>query len=256
METDLRMARQVQEAFLNRAYPVFPRHAAPAASALRFAHRYIPTTTLGGDFFDILQISDTSCGVLVCDVMGHGVRAGLLTALIRGVVEEMGRQANDPSHVLSEVNHSLMPIVEQTGQPVFATVFFGVIDIAARSLTYSNAGHPGPLIRQANSGALLRLMPDNPEPAAGLLADFTYTHESCDFGPGDLLFAYTDGVLEATDGAGAMFGDERLQQMLSTSRGLTGAEVSDKLLRAVQEFSGRAVFDDDVCLVAIVAFAT
>jgi PAS domain S-box-containing protein len=77
METDLRMARQVQEAFLNRAYPVFPRGASPEASALKFAHRYIPTTTLGGDFFDILQLSDTRCGVLVCDVMGHGVRAGL-----------------------------------------------------------------------------------------------------------------------------------------------------------------------------------
>src|ERR1051325_5347716 len=138
METDLRMARQVQEAFLNRGYPVFPRGVSPETSALRFAHRYIPTTTLGGDFFDILQISDTKCGVLVCDVMGHGVRAGLLTALIRGVVEEMGHRAVDPAHVLAEVNHNLMPIVEQTGQPVFATVFFGVIDTNDRSLVYGN----------------------------------------------------------------------------------------------------------------------
>src|SRR5688572_17836359 len=128
METDLRMARQVQEAFINRAHPVFPRGAAPEKSALRLAHRYIPTTTLGGDFFDFLQLSDTKCGVLVCDVMGHGVRAGLLTALIRGVVEEMGRRALDPLHVLREVNHCLMPIVEQTGSPVFASAFFGIID--------------------------------------------------------------------------------------------------------------------------------
>lgn len=90
MEADLAMARQVQEAFLNRAYPTFPAGAPEEVSRLRFAHRYLPTTTLGGDFFAILQLSDSQCGVLVCDVMGHGVRAGLLTALIRGVVEEMG----------------------------------------------------------------------------------------------------------------------------------------------------------------------
>ena len=81
MEADLRMACRIQEAFLPRAYPVFPRGVPAEASTLRFAHRYIPATTLGGDFVHILPISDSRCGVLVCDVMGHGVRAGLLTAL-------------------------------------------------------------------------------------------------------------------------------------------------------------------------------
>lgn len=253
METDLRMARQVQEAFLSRGYPVFPRGASPETSALRFAHRYIPTTTLGGDFFDILQLSDTKCGVLVCDVMGHGVRAGLLTALIRGVVEEMGPRAADPSHVLGEVNHSLMPIVEHTGQPVFATVFFGVIDTRDRSLVYGNAGHPAPLVRHTHSETLTRLVPADPEPAAGLLGDFTYTRHECAFAPGDLFFGYTDGLLEASDGSGAMFGEERVRQLITQSRGLSGADVSDRLLREVQTYSGRSVFEDDVCVVAIEA---
>src|SRR5690606_5176848 len=93
METDVLMARQVQETFLPRSYPVFPRGVPAESSALRFAHRYVPATTLGGDFFNIVQLSDTKCGVLICDVMGHGVRAGLLTALIRGVVGELGERA-------------------------------------------------------------------------------------------------------------------------------------------------------------------
>lgn len=255
MEADLRMARQVQEAFLNRTYPVFPRGSALESSALRFAHRYIPTTTLGGDFFDILQLSDTRCGVLVCDVMGHGVRAGLLTALIRGVVEEMGPRASDPAHVISEVNQSLMPIVEQTGQPVFATVFFGVIDVAARTLTYGNAGHPPPLVLHIGNGAphVARLAPDDPEPAAGLLGEFRYTAHQCEFAPGDLFLAYTDGVLEAANGSGAIFGEDRLREILSQSRGLTGSEISDRVLREVQAYSGRAVFEDDVCVVAVEA---
>lgn len=251
METDLRMARQVQEAFLNRAYPVFPRGAAPESSALRFAHRYIPTTTLGGDFFDILQLSDTKCGVLVCDVMGHGVRAGLLTALIRGVVEEMGLRATDPSHVLSEVNHSLMPIVEQTGQPVFATVFFGVIDTREGSLTFGNAGHPAPLVRQTHSDFVARLAPADPEPAAGLLGDFTYTRHECAFSPGDLFLGYTDGVLEASNAGGTMFGEEGIRRVLDRSRGLSGSDVNEQVLQEVRSYSGRSMFDDDVCLVAI-----
>jgi sigma-B regulation protein RsbU (phosphoserine phosphatase) len=255
MEADLKMARQVQEAFLNRAYPLFPRGVNRASSALRFAHRYIPATTLGGDFFDILQLSDTKCGVLICDVMGHGVRAGLLTALIRGVVEEMGERAGDPSHVLTEVNHSLMPIVEQTGQPVFATVFFGVIDVAAQTISYGNAGHPPPLVLNTRNNSVSGLAPSDPEPAAGLLADFGYTSQHVPFSPGDLFLGYTDGVLEASDSSGRMFGDARMRELLATSAGLTSDRLADRLLHEVEAYSGRKVFDDDVCLVAIEAAA-
>lgn len=256
METDLRMARQVQEAFLDRAYPVFPRGVAPAASALHFAHRYLAATTLGGDFFDIIQISDTTCGVLVCDVMGHGVRAGLLTALIRGVVEEMGRRAADPVHVLAEVNRSLMPIVEQTGQPVFATLFFGVIDTAARTLTYGNAGHPPPLILRAGSGQMAQLAPTDPEPATGLLADFAYSGAQCEFAPGDVFLGYTDGLIEAANAGGELFGEERIRDFLARSRGCPGAEIGDRLIREIQAYSGRTIFEDDVCLVVIEAAPT
>jgi sigma-B regulation protein RsbU (phosphoserine phosphatase) len=251
METDLLMARQVQEAFLNRPTPVFPRGAAPAASALRFAHRYVPTATLGGDFFAIIQLSDTKCGVLVCDVMGHGVRAGLLTALIRGVVEEMGARAADPVHVLAEINHSLMPIVEHTGQPVFATAFFGVIDTAARTLVYGNAGHPPQLVLHAGSEVITRLAPPDPEPATGLLAGFPYTRRECEFQPGDLFLGYTDGVLESTDAGGRMFGEEQLCAVIRAARGRPGAAICDRLLQELQGYSGRSGFDDDVCLVAI-----
>jgi sigma-B regulation protein RsbU (phosphoserine phosphatase) len=253
METDLKMARQVQEAFINRIHPVFPRDSSAEKSALRFAHRYLPTTSLGGDFFDFLQLSDTKCGVLVCDVMGHGVRAGLLTALIRGVVEEMGARAADPLNVLREVNHSLMPIVERTGQPVFATVFFGVIDTSDRTLVYGNAGHPAPFIRHAQSDALSRLAPADPEPAAGLIANFEYTSHSSAFQPGDLFVGYTDGILEASNQTGVMFGEERLRETLNKNRRLSVSEFSDRLLSEVTTHSGRSLFEDDVCIVAIEA---
>jgi len=253
METDLLMARQVQDAFLTRRYPVFPRGVPTESSALRFAHRYIPATTLGGDFFDIVQLSDTKCGVLVCDVMGHGVRAGLLTALVRGVVEEMGARAGDPAHVLAEINQTFLPIVEQTGEPVFATAFFGVIDLAARVLSYGNAGHPPPLVLHRKSGEIARLAPADPEPAAGLLSGFGYTRHECEFSSGDLFLGYTDGVLEATNSNGGFFGEERVRAVLKRCAGAPGTAVNEELLREVEHYSGRSIFEDDVCLVTIEA---
>lgn len=251
MEADLRMARQVQEAFLTRPYPVFPRGAAAAASALHFAHRYIPATTLGGDFFDFVQISDTQCGVLVCDVMGHGVRAGLLTALVRGVVEEMGQRADDPVHVLAEINHSLMPIVERTGQPVFATVFFGIIDLRAATIVYGNAGHPAPLVLRRAANEIVRLAPADPEPATGLLGDFGYSRHECQFAPGDLFVGYTDGLLEASNREGQMFGEERIRKFLADDHDIPLGDFCGRLLQQVESHSERQVFGDDVCVVAI-----
>ncbi len=251
METDLRMARQVQEAFITRTPPVFPRGVRPEASALHFSHRYIPATTLGGDFFDVVQLSDTKCGVLVCDVMGHGVRAGLLTALIRGIIGELGPRAADPSHVLAEINASLMPIVEQTGQPVFASAFFGVVDLAAGILSYGNAGHPPPLVRHARTKTIERLVPSDPEPATGLLGEFVYSRNECPFLPGDLFLGYTDGILEAANDEGGMFGEEGLRAVLAASVDLNGAGLCDGLLRSVERHSGHKIFEDDVCLVVI-----
>jgi sigma-B regulation protein RsbU (phosphoserine phosphatase) len=251
MEADVFMARQVQETFIPRAYPVFPEGVPPEASSLRFAHRYLPATTLGGDFFDITQLSDSKCGILVCDVMGHGVRAGLLTALIRGVVGELGERAENPEHVLAEINHSLSPILERTGQPVFASAFYGVIDCASATLIYGNAGHPGPFIRRGDSGEVAHLAPQNPEPAAGLIAEFAYTRQECAFRPGDLLLGYTDGVIEAPDASGQFYGDARLSTLLKGSIDSSAEELCERLVQDLSRYSGRTSFDDDVCVVAV-----
>jgi sigma-B regulation protein RsbU (phosphoserine phosphatase) len=252
MEADVRMARQIQEAFFSQAYPVFPRGAAPAASALRFAHRYVPATTLGGDFFDIIRLSDTRCGILVCDVMGHGVRAGLLTALIRGVVEEVAPQARTAAEVLMEMNRALMPIVHQTGQPVFATACYAIIDTAARTLTYGNAGHPAPLVLRAD-GVVESLVRDDPEPAAGLIENFAYTDHTHRFEPGDVYLGYTDGLFEAANAAGAMYGQERLRHFLARQGGVAGTALLDRLIAEVVAFTGDARFDDDICALTVEA---
>ena len=251
MEADVQMARQIQESFIPRHFPVFPRSAPAAESVLRFAHCYIPASTLGGDFFHITQLSDAKCGVLVCDVMGHGVRAGLITALIRGVVEELAERAQDPAKVLAEINHTLTPILEKTGQPMFTTAFFGVVDIVAQTLTYANAGHPPPFILQRSERTVARLVSTDPEPAAGLVENFAYTRRSCRFCTGDALLGFTDGLFEAADTAGNQFGEGRLQEFVTAQQNLTGATLVASVVSEIQTFSGRTSFEDDLCVVAV-----
>jgi sigma-B regulation protein RsbU (phosphoserine phosphatase) len=251
MEADLRMARQIQESFFPQVYPVFPRGVPPNASALRFAHRYVPAATLGGDFFDIIQLSDNRCAILVCDVMGHGVRPGLLTALIRGVVKEIGASAESPAYVLGEINRSLTPILEQTGQPLFATVFLALIDTTAGSLAFANAGHPPPFVLHRASGTVEKLAVADPEPAAGLIDGFAYSQREFPFRQGDVLIGYTDGLFEACDAAGNGFGEERLQTLIAQSTTLPIAQLIDQLMTEVQIFSGHNEFEDDVCVVAV-----
>ena len=101
-------ARQIQESFLPRTYPVFPRGVPAESSALRFAHRYIPATTLGGDFFDIVQLSDAKCGMLVCDA-SWAMSCALDSSRRSSAASpaRIGERAEDPARVLAEINHGL-----------------------------------------------------------------------------------------------------------------------------------------------------
>src|ERR1044071_2242102 len=114
LEADFNMAREIQEIFLPQQYPTFPPSVAPADSSLRFSHRYLPAAAVGGDFFDVLPISATTAGVFICDVMGHGMRAALITAIMRGLVEELMPVAADPGKLLTEINRSLHAILRRT----------------------------------------------------------------------------------------------------------------------------------------------
>jgi sigma-B regulation protein RsbU (phosphoserine phosphatase) len=250
MEADLLMARQIQQAFIPSKYPTFPRLSNFEDSRLHFSHYYQAAASLGGDFFDLIAISDTKCGFFICDVMGHGVRAGLLTAVIRGVVQESCmNSSNDSGKVLSEINRNLIPIVEGTGQPIFATAFFGIIDTEAKTLTYSNAGHPAPLLLSKPTSSIKRLTQLDPEPATGLIEDFTYSHETISLNHNDILIGYTDGIIEASNSQGIQFTEEKLVEILKKESSLKVAEIPKKVISSVQAFTQRKDFDDDICIV-------
>ena len=228
---------------------------APKDSLLKFSHRYISAAAVGGDFFDIFAITDTTAGVFICDVMGHGMRAALITAIMRGLIEELMPVAADAGRFLTEINRSLRAILRRTREPFLATAFYGVADAAAGELRFASAGHPSPFRLQRDVNEVHPLKDYDPRhgPALGLFERTDYPTSRCPLAPGDLIFLFTDGIYEATNAAGEEFGQERLLEV--TRRGIRAPVemLFSELLAEAQAFSGNSEFEDDVCLVAVEA---
>ena len=253
MEADLAMARELQTAFLPRHYPVFPAGASPERSALHFCHRYSTSTELGGDCFDIHALSDTVAGVLVCDVMGHGVRAALVTAIVRGLVEERREDAADPARFLTEMNRSLCAILRQTTTPLFATAIYVVADAARGTVRWANAGHPAPFHVRRAAAAVERLqMPgEKPGPALGLLDTAAYTAHERPLAPGDLLMLFTDGLYEMDGPNDTLYEMSQLADAITRLHARPTPQLFDDLLAELRAFSATGAFGDDMCLVGV-----
>lgn len=252
-EADLRMARQLQHALLPQHFPGFPRTAVTDNSALRFHARYVSTTELGGDFYDVLPLSDTQAGVFICDVMGHGVRAALVAAKLRALVQETQPLAQDPGQFLAEINRGLMKILRHTDEPLFATAFYLVADIGRGQLRYANAGHPFPLHlkRDAQVVEPLQFPPDSSGPAMGLFDVPSYQTATCQMSPHDLVMLFTDGLFEVQDGNDDEYGQERLLAGIRKRISLPPTQMFDELLNESRQFSASEQFCDDVCLVGV-----
>ena len=253
MEDDLNMAREVQQAFLPQQFPTFPRKAAPEESALRFHSRYLPTTTLAGDFFHVIQISDTQAGVFICDVMGHGVRAALVTAIQRALVEELVELAPRPGDFLTAMNTSLLSILRRTRSPMFISAFYFVADVATGELRYANAGHPRPLHLRRAAGCVDPLDGGGmrPGPALGVFDDTGYVTHSTRLAERDLVLLFTDGLYEVESPRGEFYDQARLEQAVGHHLQRSADQIFDETLIEVRRFSATNTFIDDVCLVAM-----
>ena len=252
-EVELRMARQLQYAILPHRFPVIPDSPAPGVPALKFAARYVSATDLGGDFYDVFSVSPQVAGVFICDVMGHGVRAALVTAMVRTLVEELQPQAGNPGAFLSGINQGLRSILRHADDPVFATAFYAVVQPADRIIRYANAGHPLPLLIRSGSDRIMEMpgLPRGQGPALGLLEDALYPEARCAIDPGTRVLLYTDGLIEQWGPGGEEFGRDRLLVAIRESHHLPMAEMLDDLIGRARAHSSAGEFQDDVCLLGL-----
>ncbi len=252
MEEDLHMAREFQLKMLPQVYPAFPCPGSDG-SALSFTHRYLPTGSVGGDFFTLSALSETQASVFLCDVAGHGVRAALVTSMIRALLEELKPLASQPGPFLTKLNSDLMAILQHAGTPLLTTAFYLVADWATGVLQYANAGHPKPFHLRRSAGQVVPLANafGHSQPPLGFLGDTVYFSSEALLSPGDGLLLFTDGLVDVENPQGQLFTQEMLVSAIQAALSLHPSALLDELLEKTRRFGADQPYQDDVCLVAV-----
>ena len=230
MEQEMRIAADIQRALLPEAQRMGGFFEAMGAS--------VPCRSIGGDFFDYVDLPDGGFGFAVGDVAGKGAPAALLTAVLQGVFASQASSGTGPAMTLSRVNQAL---IRRSVESRFATAFYAVLTPDGK-LTYCNAGHNPPLLIRA--GGVERL--ETGGLILGLFEHATFEEETVDVTPGDILVTFSDGVTEALSLSGEEYGEERLLECATEFREKSVPDLLDGILASVRQFTAGAVQSDDV----------
>jgi sigma-B regulation protein RsbU (phosphoserine phosphatase) len=226
IQKELEVARRIQLSILPAEFP--------RSENFLVAARYVPMTSVAGDFYDFIVADDKQAGLLIADVSGHGVPAALIASMVKLAATSQRAQAADPSSFLAGMNSALLG----NTQNQFVTAAYVHLDSEARELRYSAAGHPPMLLLRQGS---VREIEENGLMLAAF--DFAkYSNAAHGLEPGDRLLLYTDGILEAADASGKFFGKDSLSNLLRQTSGLTPSEVADRIIASVGQW---AVSQDD-----------
>ncbi len=250
MAADLAMARDVQQALVPRQLPRRP-DGRPIAG-LRMGMLYRPCSSLGGDFFTFVCEAEYGIGVVLFDVVGHGVRSALVTAVLRGLVEEVKPAASDPGHFLTLINRAFLKVLKMPDHELLITSAYVFLDLRTRVLRGASAGHPPPLhLTAAGSAEWLPLYAGTIGPALGFDASFEYQTVEAAFEVGDRLLLYTDGACELCAPNGEEYGRDRLLAKTTDARRTPVEQLPGLLLDDMQRFLGEGEFEDDLCIVCL-----
>jgi len=234
IEQELRVARLIQQTLLPHSVPGLPGYDVAAY--------YRPAREVGGDFYDFLELEDGSLGLIVGDVSGKGVPAAIVMAITRTMLRTAYR-LRSPGEILEQVNNDLYPDIPPN---MFVTCLAALLDSRTGRLQYANAGHDLPYLRHAKGVSELRAtgMP------LGLMPNMSYEQKEITLEPGDNVLLYSDGLVEAHDPKGEMFGFPRLQKLVGAHPG--GATLIDFLLAELEAFTGDEwEQEDDITLLTL-----
>jgi serine phosphatase RsbU (regulator of sigma subunit) len=205
----------------------------------------------------VTALSDTQVGVFICDVMGHDVRAALVTAMMRALVQDLGAAAPDPGQLLAQINHNLFSVFKQTGATMYATAFYMVADVARGEIQYASAAHPEPLQVRRHAGLVERLAGNGAPgrtkgPALGLFAEAKFPTHTRKLEAGDLIALYTDGLIEINSSdERQFFTTELLMNAVQRRAQFSTPDLFTGVISEIHQFSGQPDFEDDVCLVGM-----
>lgn len=214
-------------------------HAAPDWPELSWAVHFAPLDHLGGDYYDFAEPTPDHLGFLIADASGHSVAAAMVATLTRFAFAEVSRGTTSPGEVLAGLNQRLQGVTEER----FVTAFYGVFDRRTRVLRYANAGHPHPLRWEAATGTVRPLAASGF--LLGVIPDEVYAEKQVTLAPGDAVCFFTDGLIEARNEIGELYGEERVMDCLGTAAA-GGEDVLAHVLACQRRFSSGVPLTDDV----------
>jgi sigma-B regulation protein RsbU (phosphoserine phosphatase) len=241
MEGELNVARDIQLGIVPKLFPPFPeREEFDLHASLESAHE------VGGDLYDFQFIDADRLYVAIGDVSGKGVPSSLLMAVSITLLRAASQRTAAPEEVLARVN---APLCRDNDAAMFVTLFFAVYHVKTGELSYSCGGHPPPYVVRA--GGVVEPLPRTAGAGLGVSENVRFGVGTAHLQPGDRLLLYTDGVTEAMDAAGGMFGAERLEAALAAIGDADAVQTEALVRAAIDSFAARTEQYDDITMVAL-----
>jgi serine phosphatase RsbU (regulator of sigma subunit) len=239
---ELEIARNIQQSLLPKTFP--------SLRGLGLAGFCLSARQVGGDFFDVLRLSDQSVLLVVADVMGKGVPAALFAATLRTLVRTTVNWTRRPSELLRRINHHMFE--ELSGVDMFITAQLALVDLAKNTLTVANAGHC-PLLLTNKDAQTISVSPEGMP--LGIMPEMQFVDQSLPLEGVHSVLLYTDGLTEARNPDGEWFGRDRLLQWLSkaTTTHQKARDLSDAFLREFEQFQSSASIKDDQTFLILAA---
>ena len=243
IQNDLHVAQEIQETILPKELPAFPeeiRRRFDLAANMKAA-KYV-----GGDFYDYFKIDGTRLGIVIGDVSGKGVPAAIFMAICRTILRTIALSCPYCADCLRQANEILS---NDSVEDMFVTVFYGILDLSTGHLKYSNAGHNPPIVIRRADSSVTTLEPTG-DIALGAVPGITYGEKETVLAPGDSLLLYTDGVTEAMNSAGGLFGTTRLQNLCSSPADCPQTLINN-ISASLAAFTASTPQSDDITLLAL-----
>jgi serine phosphatase RsbU (regulator of sigma subunit) len=238
LQAELQVARSLQLAILPGVFPPTP--------GCDGAARMIPASTMGGDFYDYIELPDGQIGLVIADVSGHGVPAAFFMAVARTYLRDLAVRHTDPGECLAQTNEALCA---QNPLDLFVTVFYCMLEPKTGVLRYANGGHNPPYVRRATG--LVEALSGPGGLVLGVMSGARYATHTVQLLPGDRLVLYTDGVTEAFNAADEAYGAQRLIDEVHVHGGGTPAALVERICQSVTNFAGNAPQSDDITLTVL-----
>jgi len=241
IEGELHVARKIQLSIVPKIFPPFPNRSEFDIHAI-----LEPAKEVGGDLYDFFLLNSDNLCFLVGDVSGKGVPASLFMAVTKTLLKARAHEEQTPAQILEGVNNELC---KDNDAGMFVTVFLGVLHIPSGRVICSNAGHNLPYILRKDGS--LQKLPKIPGIALGVMEGFSFKSYEFTLQREDTFLLYTDGINEAMNPEGELFGEERMEEIMKNNYNVAASRLTGELKNAVRNFAGRAEQSDDITVMAL-----